>query len=201
MVSAKRYNEKANLFSQANRVIVPSYFDPTYNGGRMMRDPDPDEDDNWLTASFQEGGTNYNEQVGLVNVNAQANLNVTIFENGGAAAGTAGLGTAAAATGWIPVVGQVVAVVAAVVGIYQMLDSAKKAELYQQQINAQRARGAILAQEIAIANLEGQLEMKVIETQLELKSAALASNKLYIIGAATVLGISGFILAYKVKTK
>jgi len=200
MVSAERHNQKFNQFLAVNRVIVPSYIDLNYNEGRTVRDGDDEDEDDWLTTSFQEGGTNYNEQVGLVNLNAQANLNVTIFENGGAAAGTAGLGTAAAATGWIPVVGQVVAVVAAVVGIYQMLDSAKKAELYRKELDSQKARFALQQQEMAIADLAGRLSAKVVETQITLKSAALASNKLYIIGAGSILAISGFILAYKIKT-
>ena len=87
--------------------------------------------DDWISLSFQEGGTNYNEQIGFVNANAQANLNVSVFDSGsGATAVSLGAG-ATAALGVLTVAASVVAVATAVVGLAQMVDTQQRQRNYE----------------------------------------------------------------------
>jgi hypothetical protein len=184
-------------------------------------------------------GENENNQIGLINNNIQANLNVSVFDSGAAASGisllgagtaaAAGTGTAAAAgtagtalsagaaaelgtttlgaglggagsaagsTAWIPVVGQIVAVVAAIVGVGQMLETARKQQLMQKQINNYNQLLIVQQQNITIQTQAIINEINFIIKNIELREEALSRNKMMLIASVTVVGVSGMVLTY-----
>jgi uncharacterized membrane protein YphA (DoxX/SURF4 family) len=172
----------------------------TNGNGNNTNDQGAGNDD-WISLSFQEGGTNYNEQVGFVNANAQANLNVSIFDSGSGATATSLGAGATAALGVLTVAASVVAVATALVGIYQMFETAEKQRIYQQTIEAQQARYAQIQQDIYNATMAQKLEAESLKLQIELKTEALDKNRTALLLSAAMLSIGVFVVGYKLKTR
>ena len=187
-------------------------------------------------SSGSGSGENENNQIGFINSNIQANLNVSVFNSGSGAAGISllGAGTAAAATAggaatagtalsagaaaelgtatlgaglggagstaagaaWIPVVGQIVAIIAAVVGIGQMLETARKQNLMQKRINVYNELLIVQQQNVQIQTQAVINELDFIKNNISLRQAALATNKIILVGSVTVVGVSGMVLTY-----
>ena len=173
----------------------------------MGRNDDEDNGD-WLSTSFQQGGANYNDQVGLVNANAQANLNVTIFDSGAAAgAGTAGgtlLAGGGAATGVaaaIPVVGIVIAAVSATIGIVQMFETRNRQLAYQRATDSLKVEMQELQETTQLINLEAQLAYETIKLKIKLREGVLRQNQILLIGGVSVMVLAGFIFAYKLRKR
>lgn len=123
------------------------------------------------------------------------------LENGNIAAGASAGGAAAAAAGFIPVVGQIVAVVGAVVSIAQGIKEQQDKNSYQAIMIAQQDMKAILTAELGEEALAGNLELERIQSQIDLAADMKAKAQLGIIISATLLGVSAFIFAYKIKNK
>ena len=175
---------------------------------RPPRSRDGDDDDNsWVSTSFQEGGTNYNEQVGIVNANAQANLNVTIFASGAAAgAGTAaGAGGAALAgakvAAWIPVAGVVIAAVSATIGVVQMFETRNRQLAFQRATDSLRVELRELEEQTELINLEAQLTYNALKLRIELRERALRQNQILLVGGIGVMVLAGFVFVYKLRTR
>tara|TARA_R100000005_G_C4970255_1_gene183511 strand:+ start:747 stop:1316 length:570 start_codon:yes stop_codon:yes gene_type:complete len=165
-------------------------------------------DDDWISASFQEGGTNYNEQVGLVNANAQANLNVTIFDSGavagaGTAAGTAiaGTGAATGVAAAIPVVGIVIAAVSATIGIVQMFETRNRQLAFQRATDSLKVEMQELQEQTQLITLEAQLAYEALNLRIELRQKALRQNQILLIGGISVIVLAGFIFVYKLRKR
>ena len=157
--------------------------------------------DDWLSLSFQEGGTNYNEQIGFVNMNAQANLNVSVFDSGSGAAVTSLGAGATAALGVLTVAAAAVAVIAAAVGVVQMIDTADRQRIYAQTIKVQQERLAQIQIDINNATMEQKLEAQTTKLQIDLKTEALDKNRTALLVSAGMLSIGIFVLGYKLKTR
>ena len=170
---------------------------------------DSDDDDNsWVSTSFQEGGTNYNEQVGLVNANAQANLNVTIFDSGAAAGAGTAAGTAIAGTGAatgvaaaIPVVGIVIAAVSATIGVVQMFETRNRQLAFQRATDSLRVELRELEEQTELINLEAQLTYNALKLRIELRERALRQNQILLVGGIGVMVLAGFVFVYKLRTR
>ena len=146
---------------------------------------------------------NTNDQIGLVNANAQ--LNVSVFDSGGAASGVAVLGAAATpavgATGLayaVPIVGQVVAVVAAVVSVIQIFDSSQKQANMMASIKSKNEHALILQKEMNVIGLEYSYKLQILKEEIAYKEQALQTSKMLLIGSVGLLGISAMVFAYKV---
>ena len=176
---------------------------------RPPRSRDGDDDDNsWVSTSFQEGGTNYNEQVGLVNANAQANLNVTIFDSGavagaGTAAGTAiaGTGAATGVAAAIPVVGIAIAAVSATIGVVQMFETRNRHLAFQRATDSLRVELRELEEQTELINLEAQLTYNALKLRIELRERALRQNQILLVGGIGVMVLAGFVFVYKLRTR
>lgn len=176
---------------------------------RPPRNRDGDDDDNsWVSTSFQEGGTNYNEQVGLVNANAQANLNVTIFDSGAAAGAGTAAGTAIAGTGAatgvaaaIPVVGIVIAAVSATIGVVQMFETRNRQLAFQRATDSLRVELRELEEQTELINLEAQLTYNALKLRIELRERALRQNQILLVGGIGVMVLAGFVFVYKLRTR
>ena len=170
--------------------------------------------------------TNNNEQIGLVNANAQ--LNVSLISSGGAAGGiaagggllaatgggaaatgTAGVigggaiaGTGAAtATGFaaaVPVIGQVIAIGAAIVGIIQIFDTAQKQANMADSIMSAKATQKLLAQELAVIGLEYSEKLEIIKEDIAWREKALETNKKLIVYSISALGVAAMIFTYSI---
>lgn len=170
--------------------------------------------------------TNSNEQIGLVNANAQ--LNVSLISSGGAAGGiaagggllaatgggaaatgTAGVigggaiaGTGAAtATGFaaaVPVIGQVIAIGAAIVGIIQIFDTAQKQANMADSIMSAKGTQKLLAQELAAIGLQYSEELKIIKEDIAWREKALETNKKLIVYSISALGVAAMIFTYSI---
>jgi hypothetical protein len=123
------------------------------------------------------------------------------LENGNAAAAVGTGGAAAAAAGFIPIVGQVVAVVGAVVSIAQGIKEQQDRNAYQAIMIAQQDAKAILAAELGEEALAGNLELERIQSKIDLAADMKANAQLGIIISATLLGVTAFLFAYKIKNK
>tara|TARA_B100000497_G_C7503010_1_gene306959 strand:- start:106 stop:741 length:636 start_codon:yes stop_codon:yes gene_type:complete len=157
--------------------------------------------DDWISLSFQEGGTNYNEQVGFINANAQANLNVSVFDSGsGATVASLGAG-ATAAMGVLTVAAAAVAVIAAGVGVYQMFETAEKQRVYAQTIKLEQERLGQIQLDIYNATMEQKLEAEATKLQIDLKTEALDKNRTALLVSAGMLSIGILVLGYKLKTR
>lgn len=191
--------------------IWSQYWNP-----RQFRNPDGNSNSGNASSSGNVSD-NENNQIGLINNNVQANLNVSLISSGGLAGATSLLGGAAAATtttttivggvtktvitkaaagAWIPVVGQAVAVIGAVVGIAQAIDTADKQATMQRKVN--RLNEMLRSQQIDIA-IQTDAEkayIKMLQDNIEVRQEALATNKFILIGTVTILGVSGMILTY-----
>ena len=144
--------------------------------------------------------TNDNQQLGLVNANAQ--LNVSLIDTGGAAGGIAagggllaatgggaaatGTGAAIAGTGAatatgfaaaVPVIGQVIAIGAAIVGIVQIFDTAQKQANMADSILSAKTNQKLLAQELAAIGLEYSERLEIIKEDIAWREKALETNK------------------------
>lgn len=164
--------------------------------------------------TYNNPQSNENEQIGLVNANAQ--LNVSLFSNGTAAGGTAaiGAGTAAyagtatagattglAATGFaqaIPVVGQVVAVVAACVGIIQIFDTAQKQANMVDSIKSSKETALLMKKELEVIGLEYSGKLEILNQDIAYREMALESSKTRLAISASVLGLGAMVFAYSV---
>lgn len=190
--------------------IWSQYWNP-----RQFRNPDGNPNSGNASSSGNVSD-NENNQIGLINSNVQANLNVSLISSGGVAGATSLLGGAAAATtttttivggvsttvtkaaagAWIPVVGQAVAVIGAVVGIAQAIDTADKQATMQRKVN--RLNEVLRSQQIDIA-IQTDAEkayIKMLQDNIKVRQEALATNKFILIGTVTILGVSGMILTY-----
>ncbi len=192
--------------------IWSQYWNP-----RQFRNPDGNSNSG-NSSSSGNVSDNENNQIGLINNNVQANLNVSLISSGGLAGATSLIGGAAAATtttttiiggqviqqtvtqaagiAWIPVVGQVVAVAAAIVGVAQAIDTADKQATMQRKVN--RLNEMLRSQQIDIA-IQTDAEkayIKMLQDNIEVRQEALATNKFILIGTVTILGVSGMILTY-----
>ena len=171
------------------------------------RNNDDDDNGDWLSTSFQQGGENYNDQVGLVNANAQANLNVTIFDSGAAAgAGTAaGTGTAALAgakvAAWIPVVGVVIAAVSATIGIVQMFETRNRQLAYSRATDSLKVELRELEETTQLINLEAQLAYETLKLRIDLRQKALRQNQILLVGGVGAIVLAGFVFAYKLRKR
>ena len=192
--------------------IWSQYWNP-----RQFRNPDGNSNSGNASSSGNVSD-NENNQIGLINNNVQANLNVSLISSGGIAGATSLIGGAAAATtttttiiggqviqqtvtqaagiAWIPVVGQVVAVAAAIVGIAQAIDTADKQATMQRKVN--RLNEMLRSQQVDVA-IQTEAEkayIKMLQDNIEVRKEALATNKFILIGTVTILGVSGMILTY-----
>jgi len=187
--------------------IWTQYWNP-----RQFRNPDGNSNSGNASSSGNVSD-NENNQIGLINSNVQANLNVSLISSGGVAGATSLLGGAAAATtttttivggvtttvtkaALIPVIGQAVAVIGAVVGIAQAIDTADKQATMQRKVN--RLNEVLRSQQIDIA-IQTDAEkayIKMLQDNIKVRQEALATNKFILIGTVTILGVSGMILTY-----
>ena len=167
--------------------------------------------------------TNDNQQIGLVNANAQ--LNVSLISSGGAAGGIAagggllaatgggaaatgtgaavvGAGTATAtATGFaaaVPVIGQVIAIGAAIVGIVQIFDTAQKQANMADSILSAKTNQKLLAQELAAIGLEYSEKLEIIKEDIAYREQALETNKKLIVYSISALGVAAMIFTYSI---
>ncbi len=150
--------------------------------------------------------TNSNEQIGLINANAQ--LNVSLIDTGGAAGGIAAggglLGTAAVpatATGFaaaVPVIGQVIAIGAAIVGIVQIFDTAQKQANMADSIMSAKSSQKLLAQELAAIGLEYSERLEIIKEDIAYREKALETNKKLIVYSISALGVAAMIFTYSI---
>lgn len=148
--------------------------------------------------------TNSNDQIGLVNANAQ--LNVSVFDSGAGASGLSVLGATAGTAGAsatgiaaaIPVVGQVVAVAAAVIGIVQIFDSSQKQSNMLSAIKSKNETKAILQKELAVIGLEYSYKLQILKEEIAYKEQALQTSKILTLGSIALLGVSSMIFAYKI---
>ena len=192
--------------------IWSQYWNP-----RQFRNPDGNSNSG-NSSSSGNVSDNENNQIGLINNNVQANLNVSLISSGGLAGATSLIGGAAAATtttttiiggqviqqtvtqaagiAWIPVVGQVVAVVAAIVGVAQAIDTADKQATMQRKVNRLNEMFRSQQVDLAIQTEAEKLYIKMLQDNIEVRQAALATNKFILIGTVTILGVSGMILTY-----
>ena len=192
--------------------IWSQYWNP-----RQFRNPDGNSNSG-NSSSSGNVSDNENNQIGLINNNVQANLNVSLISSGGLAGATSLIGGAAAATtttttiiggqviqqtvtqaagiAWIPVVGQVVAVAAAIVGIAQAIDTADKQATMQRKVNRLNEMFRSQQVDLAIQTEAEKLYIKMLQDNIEVRQAALATNKFILIGTVTILGVSGMILTY-----
>ena len=193
--------------------IWSQYWNP-----RQFRNPDGNSNSG-NSSSSGNVSDNENNQIGLINNNVQANLNVSLISSGGLAGATSLIGggaaaattttttiiggqviqqtvTQAAGIAWIPVVGQVVAVVAAIVGVAQAIDTADKQATMQRKVN--RLNEMLRSQQVDVA-IQTEAEkayIKMLQDNIEVRKEALATNKFILIGTVTILGVSGMILTY-----
>ena len=174
-----------------------------------------------LPRSLRDVNNNENNQVGLVNANAQANLNLSVFNSGAAAAGTslAGVGAAAASTvttttvtatgiitttkavgaaAVVPVVGQVVAVVAAIVSVAQMIDTADKQKRWQSAINQKQNQIALIQQEVTTDLAVAEYSIQLLRDEIAAREDVLKTNRILLIGSVTVLAVAGMVMLYLV---
>ena len=165
--------------------------------------------------------TNSNEQIGLVNANAQ--LNVSLISSGGAAGGIAagggllaatgggaaatGTGAAIAGTGAatatgfaaaVPVIGQVIAIGAAIVGIVQIFDTAQKQANMADSILSAKTNQKLLAQELAAIGLEYSEKLEIIKEDIAYREQALETNKKLIVYSISALGVAAMIFTYSI---
>ena len=187
--------------------IWSQYWNP-----RQFRNPDgnPNSGNSGSSGSVSD---NENNQIGLINNNVQANLNVSLISSGGVAGATSLIGGGVAATtttttvvggltttvtkaALIPVIGQVVAVVAAVVGIAQAIDTADKQATMQRRVNRLNDMLRSQQMDVAIQTESDKLYIKMLQDSIEVRQAALATNKFILIGTVTILGVSGMILTF-----
>ncbi len=123
------------------------------------------------------------------------------LQNGNAAAGVGVGGAAAAAAGFIPVVGQVVAVVGAVVSIAQGLKEQQDLNAYQAIMVSQQLQKEILTAELGEEALAGNLELERLQNQIDVANEQKGVATIGILISATLLGITAFIFAFKIKRK
>jgi len=142
------------------------------------------------------GGANQNEQLGLVNANAQANLNVSIFDSGAGAAGVALGAGATAALGVLVVAGAAVSVIAGVVSIAQMIDTAQKQANYQDGIKSQQEYLLLLQSELASIGIEYQGKIQLQKEEIAYREKQLAQNKLLLVASMTTIGVASLVFAY-----
>lgn len=187
--------------------IWSQYWNP-----RQFRNPDgnPNSGNSGNSGSVSD---NENNQIGLINNNVQANLNVSLISSGGVAGATSLIGGGVAATtttttvvggltttvtkaALIPVIGQAVAVVAAIVGIAQAIDTADKQATMQRRVNRLNDMLRSQQMDVAIQTESDKLYIKMLQDSIEVRQAALATNKFILIGTVTILGVSGMILTF-----
>ena len=144
------------------------------------------------------GGANQNDQLGLVNANAQANLNVSIFDSGAAGAGVSLGAGATAALGVLTVAAAAVAVVAGVVSIAQMIDTAQKQADYQDGIKSQEEYLLLLQAELGTLGTEYEGKIQLLKEEIAYREKQLAQNKLLLVGSMTTIGVASLVFAYGV---
>ena len=123
------------------------------------------------------------------------------LENGNAAAAVGTGGAAVAAAGIIPVVGQVVAVVGAVVSIAQGIKEQQDRNAYQSIMITQEKKYALLTAELGEEALAGNFELERIQNQIDVANEQKSTATMSILISATLLGITAFIFAFKMKNK
>lgn len=150
------------------------------------------------TGTSSGGGSNQNDQLGLVNANAQANLNVSIFDSGAAGAGVSLGAGATAALGVLTVAAAAVAVVAGVVSIAQMIDTAQKQANYQDGIKSQQEYLLLLQSELSALGTEYEGKIQLQKEEIAYREKQLAQNKLLLVASMTTIGVASLVFAYGV---
>lgn len=123
------------------------------------------------------------------------------LNNGTAAAGVGTAGAGLAAAGVIPVVGQVVGIVATIVGVGQALKAQSDQQILTNIAMAQQDSYNIMAQELGEENLEGSLELKRLNDQIDVINAEKSKQNTYLIISASLIGVTAFLFAFKIKRK
>ena len=122
--------------------------------------------------------------------------------NSGAAATGTGAGAAGlAAAGVIPVIGQIVAIGATLVGVGQALKAQSDAKILEDIMMSQQAQYNIMSQELGEENLAGSLELKRLGDQIEVINEAKSKQTTYLIISASLVGVTAFLFAFKIKRK
>lgn len=129
----------------------------------------------------------------------------TFMNSGGSSAvvsaGAAG-GTALATAGtvaWIPVVGQVVAVVAAIVSLGQVFDTMEKQKQQTLMIKNLKQLQGSYQQELDIIFWEGDQALKLIKEEIAYREAAAQTDKLLVYGTFGLLAVSSMVFVYGIK--
>lgn len=119
-----------------------------------------------------------------------------------AAGGTAVAGTAtavAAKTAWIPVVGQIIAIVATIVGIGYMINGAEKAKAANLAVKNLGMVQIAVQQELDVIAWQTNATLTVLQNEIALREQEIRQNTILLYGAGTALFVSGLIFVYAVK--
>ena len=170
--------------------------------------------DEIVTTSVQESDVEVTSggDDSFIDVEFSPDVNVTIPTSGLVAAGTAtggsALGTTAAAgttagtSGFVaalPVVGQVVAVVATLVAIGQMINSVEKQKQLQLAIKNLQEKDKAIKQELDIQLWEGNQKLAIINKAIEGAYEQEKLNKTLQTATIVVLGVSTMIFVYSLR--
>ena len=121
---------------------------------------------------------------------------------GGAAGGTAILaGETAALSGvaWIPVVGQVVAIVAVLVGIGMVINGVEKARGAQLAIKNMGMMQIGLQQEIDVIQWQTNATLQVLQNEIALREKELRHNTTLLYASGAAVFVAGLLFVYSVK--
>ena len=170
--------------------------------------------DEIVTTSVQESDVEVTSggDDSLIDVEFSPDVNVTIPTSGLVAAGTAAGGSAVGATATttaaagtsgfvaaLPVVGQVVAVVATLVAIGQMINSVEKQKQLQLAIKNLQEKDKAIKQELDIQLWEGNQKLAIINKAIEDAYEQEKLNKTLQTATIVVLGVSTMIFVYSLR--
>jgi hypothetical protein len=119
--------------------------------------------------------------------------------NATATALTSAGGATLVALNIIPVVGQVVSIVAGIVSIVQVFDNMKKAQDLQLQIKNMQELELSYQQEIEVIVWETNQTLQLLKDEIDYREQALRQQQTSLIIAGSVLGVSAMIFAYGLK--
>lgn len=156
-----------------------------------------EEEDDINVSNQQGGGINSNDQIGLINVNAQTNLNLN-FANSGGATASASLVSGTTLASIVPVVGQIISIGLAVISVIQVIDTAQKQIYWQEGIKYRQEAFTLAQQEISLIDLEYQNKLDLLNEEIEYREEVAKTNKLLLVGTMGILGVSAMVLAYSV---
>ena len=141
------------------------------------------------------GGTGIltNDQIGLINANAQANLNVSLFDSG---AGAAGAAAGSALLGGVAVVASVAMATLSVVQIFNTYEKQKAFTNYSLALGEQEAS---LSEDLALEAWQIEQEILALKEAIAIRNANAQANKILLIGSGTILGVAALVIFYKLK--